>query len=128
MCCGGRGALPPSSVRDASFCKPARRVPLDCAVTALSNRRYVVLYCLIARSTPQPAAAPKARGHVHVYWAQEAGHREGGSLQHLYAAITAVAHDDAALAVDQDAVGRRELPISTALAADGSHVAAVTVA
>jgi hypothetical protein len=54
---------------------------------------------------------------------------EGGcSLQHLYAVILAIAHDDAALAVDQNAVGTVELPISTALAADGSHVAAVTVA
>ncbi len=48
------------------------------------------------------------------YWAQEAGHMEGGSLQHLYAAITAVAHDDAALAVDQKTPGRDELPIPTA--------------
>ena len=52
----------------------------------------------------------------------------GGSLQHLYAVIAAVAHDDAALAVDQNAVGIEELPISTASAADGSHVTAVTVA
>ena len=39
-----------------------------------------------------------------------------------------VAHDDAPLAVDQNAVGNVELPVSTALAADGSYVAAVAVA
>ena len=42
--------------------------------------------------------------------------------------VEAVADDDAALAVDQNAVGTIELPISSALAADGSHVAAVAVA
>jgi hypothetical protein len=63
---------------------------------------------------------------------REGHHRKrvggGGSLQHLYAVIAAVAHDDAALAVDQNAAGPVELPIFTAFAADGSHVAAVTVA
>jgi hypothetical protein len=54
--------------------------------------------------------------------------RSGGSLQHLYAVIAPVAHDDAALAVDQNAVGTAELPISTAFAADGAYVAAVAVA
>ncbi len=54
---------------------------------------------------------------------------EGGcSLQHLYAMIPGVAHDDAPLAVDQNAVGTKELPISDAVAADGSYVAAVAVA
>jgi hypothetical protein len=52
----------------------------------------------------------------------------GGSLQYLYTVVPAVAHDDAALAVDQNAAGIVELPISTAFAADGSHVAAITVA
>ena len=42
--------------------------------------------------------------------------------------IEGVAHDDAPLAVDQNAIGMAELPVSTALAADGSHVAAVAVA
>jgi hypothetical protein len=42
--------------------------------------------------------------------------------------IEAIAHDDAPLAVDQNAVGIAELPISTAFAADGSQVAAVAVA
>ena len=42
--------------------------------------------------------------------------------------IPAVADNDAALAVDQNAEGTNELPICTALAADGSHVAAVAVA
>ena len=42
--------------------------------------------------------------------------------------IEAVADDDAPLAVDQNALGTIELPICTALAADGSHVAAVAVA
>ena len=50
------------------------------------------------------------------------------SLQHLYAVIVAVAHDDAALAVDQNAAGTDELPISTATAANSSYVAAVAVA
>ncbi len=47
--------------------------------------------------------------------------RGGDSLQHLYAVIAAVAHDDAALAVDQNAVGTAELSISTAIAANGSY-------
>ncbi len=42
--------------------------------------------------------------------------------------IAILAHDDAPLAVDQNAVRTVELPLSTALAADGSHVAAVAVA
>ena len=50
------------------------------------------------------------------------------SLQQLYAVIVGVAHDDAPLAVDQNAIGIAELPVSTAFAADGSHVAAVAVA
>ena len=52
----------------------------------------------------------------------------GYSLQHLYAVIAAIAHDDAALTVDQNTAGILELPVFTAFAADGSHVAAVTVA
>ena len=52
----------------------------------------------------------------------------GGSLQQLYAVIARVAYDEAALAVDQNAPGILELPISTAFAADGSYVAAVAVA
>ena len=52
----------------------------------------------------------------------------GCTLQHLYAVIAAIAHDDAAMAVDQNAVGILELPVFTAKAADGSHVAAVAVA
>ena len=50
------------------------------------------------------------------------------SLQQLYAVIIGVAHDDAPLAVDQNAIGMAELPVSTAKAADGSYVAAVAVA
>jgi hypothetical protein len=42
--------------------------------------------------------------------------------------IEAVADDDAPLAVDQNAIGKIELPISSAFAADGSHLAAVAVA
>ena len=96
-------------------------------------RIVVMLFCIASsrvqrRSPQQPPKRAAAVGHVHVYWAQGAWHREGGSLQHLYAVIAAVAHNDAALAVDQNAVGRREPAISTAYAADGSHVAAVTVA
>ena len=41
--------------------------------------------------------------------------------------IEGVARDDAPLAVDQNAVGIVELPVSSALAADGSYVAAVAV-
>ena len=41
--------------------------------------------------------------------------------------IQGVTHDDAPLAVDQNAVGTVELPVSTAFAADGSYVAAVAV-
>ena len=52
----------------------------------------------------------------------------GGSLQHLYAVIVAVAHDEAALAVDQNAPGIQELPIPTAWSANGSYMAAVAVA
>ncbi len=39
--------------------------------------------------------------------------------------VEAAADDDASLAVDQNAEGKQELPICTASAADGSHVAAV---
>ena len=42
--------------------------------------------------------------------------------------IVAVADDDAPFAVDQNAPGTMELPISSAWAADGSHVATVAVA
>ena len=42
--------------------------------------------------------------------------------------IPAVADNDAALAVDQNVPGMIELPICTACATDGSHVAAVAVA
>ena len=41
--------------------------------------------------------------------------------------IAVLAHDDAPLAVDQNAPGLAELPVSTAFAADGSYVAAVAV-
>ena len=41
--------------------------------------------------------------------------------------IAVIAHDDAPLAVDQNTIGTAELPVSTAMAADGSHVAAVAV-
>ena len=50
------------------------------------------------------------------------------SLQQLYAVIQGVDHDDTPLAVDQNSEGIAELPVSTAKAADGSHVAAVAVA
>ena len=49
-------------------------------------------------------------------------------MQQLYAVIAEVAHDDAPLAVDQNTEGQLELPVSTAMAADGSQVAAVAVA
>ena len=39
-----------------------------------------------------------------------------------------IAHDDAPLAVDQNAVGTAELPVFPAFAADSSYVAAVAVA
>ena len=42
--------------------------------------------------------------------------------------IVGVAHDDAPLAVEQIGARTVELPISTALAADGSYGAAVAVA
>ena len=49
-------------------------------------------------------------------------------MQHLYAGVAAVAHDDAPLAVNCNAVGTVELPISTTYAATkGSNVAAVAV-
>ncbi len=50
------------------------------------------------------------------------------SLQQLQAVIAEVARDDAPLAVDQNSIGKYELPVSAAFAADGSHVAAVAVA
>ena len=49
-------------------------------------------------------------------------------MQHLYAVVEEVAHDDAPLAVNCNAVRLVELPISTTLAATkGSNVAAVAV-
>ena len=49
-------------------------------------------------------------------------------MQHLYVVVVAVANDDAPLAVNCNAVGTVELPISTTLAATkGSNVAAVAV-
>ena len=49
-------------------------------------------------------------------------------MQHLYALVEAVAHDDAPLAVNCNAVGTVELPISSTFAATkGSNVAAVAV-
>ena len=50
-------------------------------------------------------------------------------MQHLYAVVEVLAHDDAPLAVNCNAVGTVELPISTTLAAPtkGSNVAAVAV-
>ena len=49
-------------------------------------------------------------------------------MQHLYAVVEAVAHDDAPLAVNCNAEGTVELPISTTFAATkGSNVAAVAV-
>jgi hypothetical protein len=57
--------------------------------------------------------------------ARESG---GASLQHLYAVVAQVAHDDAPLAVNCNAVGTVELPISSTFAATkGSNVAAVAV-
>ncbi len=56
--------------------------------------------------------------------------REWGSasLQHLYAVVVAVAHDDASLAVNCNAPGTVEQPIAaTFTAAKGSNVAAVAV-
>ncbi len=49
------------------------------------------------------------------------------SLQQLYVVIQGFAHDDAPLAVDQNAEGIPKLPVSTAIAADGSYVAAIAV-
>jgi hypothetical protein len=78
------------------------------------------------RSSLTPLPPPAAAGLVKF---TERKARDGAcSLQHLYAIVEAVADDDAALAVDQNVIGPIELPISTALAADGSHVAAVAVA
>ena len=48
-------------------------------------------------------------------------------MQHLYVVVDAVAHDDAPLAVNCNAVGTDELPIFPTLAAKGSNVAAVAV-
>ena len=48
-------------------------------------------------------------------------------MQHLYAVVAEVAHDDAPLAINCNAVGTVELPISTTFAAKGSNVAAVAV-
>ena len=49
-------------------------------------------------------------------------------MQHLYAVVAAVAHDDAPLAVNCNAVGKAELPISTTFpATKGSNVVAVAV-
>ena len=56
--------------------------------------------------------------------------REKGSasLQHLYAVVVAVAHDDAPLAVNCNAPGTMEQPIAaTFVATKGSNVAAVAV-
>ena len=58
----------------------------------------------------------------------KARERGGASLQHLYVVVVAVAHDDAPLAVNCNAVGIAELPISSTIAATkGSNVAAVAV-
>ena len=74
----------------------------------------------------QPPTRAAAVGRVQFTERKEQD--SGISLQHLYAVIAHVAHDDAPLAVDQNAVGILELPMSTASAANGSHVAAVAVA
>ena len=51
---------------------------------------------------------------------------DSASLQHVYAVVVAVAHDDAALAVNCNAPGTVEQPITATFAATkGSNVAAV---
>jgi hypothetical protein len=55
------------------------------------------------------------------------GRRGGMSLQHLYAMVAAVAHYDAPLAVNHNAVGMIELPISTTFTADGSNATAIGI-
>ena len=57
----------------------------------------------------------------------KARERGDASLQHLYAVVVAVTHDDELLAVNYDAYGIPELPISTTFATKGSNVAAVAV-
>ena len=78
-------------------------------------------------TVPQPPQNHAAAAANVKFTERKAG--EGGcSLQHLYAMIAILAHDDAPLVIDQNAVRTVELPVSTALAADGSYVAAVAVA
>ncbi len=59
---------------------------------------------------------------------QRAVVRGNASLQHLYTMIPAVTDDDAPLAVNHNAPGRVELPISAAFAADRSDVGTVAQA
>ena len=74
----------------------------------------------------RPMRTPAAVAPVEFTACKSAGVRV--SLQHLYAVVEAVAHDDAPLAVNCNAVGTVELPISTTLSATkGSNVAAVAV-
>ncbi len=101
-----------------------------------ASRRNIPAVASVQRCATAVAKAPAAAAGRLQFIEREGQHigvgkwgGEGGcSLQHLYAVILAIAHDDATLAVDQNAVWTVELPISTAKAADGSHVAAVTVA
>ncbi len=51
-----------------------------------------------------------------------------GSLQHLYAMVAAVDHNDASFAVYYNATGTIELQISITFFADGSNMGAVWVA
>jgi len=71
-----------------------------------------------------PAAAATLSNSLHVK-ARQLG---SASLQHLYAVVVAVAHDDAPLAVNCNAPGTVEQPIAATFAATkGSNVAAVAV-
>ncbi len=58
----------------------------------------------------------------------KARERGGASLQHLYAVVVAVAHDNAPFAVNRNAIRPVELPIVTTITATkGSNVAAVDI-
>ena len=48
--------------------------------------------------------------------------------QHLNTVVAEVKHEHVPAAIDRNAAGTVELPVSTALAADGSYVAAVAIA
>jgi hypothetical protein len=71
---------------------------------------------------------PEEKGFTEWWTHEKSTKTRWISLQQLYAVIAVFTHDDAPLAVDHNAPGKPELPVSSAFAADGSHVAAVAVA